>query len=180
LDFAREGVSGDYMHGSVLQCDTGKPLFMYYTPLCAPTAADATAGTLAAQPEYYGLAAVHAIGTGNFLNLSNPDWANVRAYAVKHANGTMTVVLDDVQDPASNGATTLQLALGANFDAGSRVDLTAGGLTATSGITLGGQSVQANGTLPAPTASAVAVNGSTLTVSVNAGTAKKNTLAPGS
>lgn len=180
LDFAREGVSGDYMHGSVLQCDTGKPLFMYYTPLCAPTAADATAGTLAAQPEYYGLAAVHAIGTGNFLNLSNPDWANVRAYAVKHADGTMTVVLDDVQDPASNGATTLQLSLGGNFDAGSRVDLTAGGLTATGGITLGGQSVQANGTLPAPTASAVSVSGSTLTVSVSAGSAALITLTPGS
>ena len=35
LDFAREGASGYYMHGTVLQCDTGKPLFMYYTPRCA-------------------------------------------------------------------------------------------------------------------------------------------------
>ena len=83
LDLAREGVSGDYMHGTVLQCDTGKPLFMYYTPLCAPTAAAASAGTLAAQPEYYGLATVREIGTGRFLNLTNPDWANVRAYAVR-------------------------------------------------------------------------------------------------
>ena len=54
---ARQGVAGDYMHGTVVQCDTAKPLFMYYTPLCAPTAADAAAGDLAAQPEYYGLAA---------------------------------------------------------------------------------------------------------------------------
>jgi hypothetical protein len=81
FDLAREGVAGDYMHGTILQCDTGKPLFMYYTPLCARTAADASAGNLAAQPEYYGLATVHAIGTGSFLNVTNPDWANVRAYA---------------------------------------------------------------------------------------------------
>ena len=72
LDMAREGVRGDYMHGTVLQCDTAKPLFMYYTPLCAPTAAAATAGQLAAQPEYYGLAAVHEIGTGNFLQRQQP------------------------------------------------------------------------------------------------------------
>ena len=180
LDFAREGVSGDYMHGTVLQCDTGKPLFMYYSPLCAPTAADATAGTLAAQPEYYGLAAVHAIGTGSFLTLSNPDWAAVRAYAIRHADGTMTVVLDNVQDPAGNAASTLQLDLGENFDAGSRIDLTASGLSATSGITLGGQSVQSTGTLPTPTATPVAVSGSTLTVSVPAGSAALITLTPGS
>lgn len=177
LDLAREGVAGDYMHGTILQCDTGKPLFMYYTPLCAPTAADASAGNLAAQPEYYGLATVHAIGTGSFLSVTNPSWASVRAYAVRHADGTMTVVLDNVTDPATNGATTLQLSLGANFTSGSRFDLTAsGGLTAKSGITLGGQSVQSNGSLAAPATTPVAVNGSTLTVSVNAGSAAVITL----
>jgi hypothetical protein len=177
LDLAREGVAGDYMHGTILQCDTGKPLFMYYTPLCAPTAADASAGNLRAQPEYYGLATVHAIGAGSFLNVTNPDWANVRAYAVRHADGTMTVVLDNVTDPASNGAATLQLSLGANFTSASRFDLTApGGLSAKTGITLGGQTVQPNGTLAAPTTTPVAVNGSTLNVTVNAGSAAVITL----
>ena len=84
LVVAREGAQGDYMHGTVVQCDTAKPLFMFYTPLCAPTAADAANGILSAQPEYYGLAAVHEVGTGAFLNLSNPDWASVRAYAIQH------------------------------------------------------------------------------------------------
>jgi Ricin-type beta-trefoil lectin domain/Glycosyl hydrolase family 79 C-terminal beta domain len=172
LDLAREGVSGYYMHGTVLQCNTAKPLFMYYTPLCAPTAADATAGDLAAQPEYYGLAAVHEVGTGNFLNVTNSSWAAVRAYAVQHSNGTMTVVLDNVQDPSSNGATTLQLDLGANFTSGEQSSLTASGLTATSGITLGGQTVQANGSLAAPTETPISVNGDTYTVTVPAGSAQ--------
>jgi hypothetical protein len=176
LAFARQGVAGDYMHGTVVQCDTSKPLFMFYTPLCAPTAADATAGILAAQPEYYGLATVHQIGTGNFLNVSNPAWATVRAYAVKHANGTMTVVLDNVQDPATNGPTTLQLSLGATFTSGSRIDLTAGGLTAKTGITLGGKTVQPDGTLPTPTSTPVTVQGNTLTVTVPAGSAALITL----
>nr|WP_237554866.1 glycosyl hydrolase family 79 C-terminal domain-containing protein [Streptomyces sp. SID4948] len=171
LDLARGGVAGDYMHGTVIQCDAPKPLFMYYTPLCAPTAADAAAGRLAAQPEYYGLAAVHQVGTGNFLGLDNPAYATLRAYAVRHPDGTMTVVLDNVQDPAANAATTVQLDLGSSFTSGRRVDLTAGGLTATGGITLGGQSVQSDGSLPAPAATPVAVNGATVTVAVPAGSA---------
>ena len=170
---ARQGVAGDYMHGTVLQCDSAKPLFMYYTPLCAPTAAAAAAGDLAAQPEYYGLAAVHDVGTGAFLNLSNPVWADVRAYAVQHANGTMTVVLDDVDNPSTTGPTTVQLDLGASYGSASQVNLSAsGGLTATSGITLGGQAVQANGVLPAPNPDSFEVGGDTTTVTVPAGSAE--------
>jgi hypothetical protein len=146
---------------------------MYYTPLCAPTAADASAGLLAAQPEYYGLAALRDVGTGEFLSLSNPAWADVRAYAVEHANGTMTVVLDDVDDPSTTGATTVQLDLGASYGWASRVSLTAsGGLTATGGITLGGQSVQADGTIAAPQAQGFDVGGDTATVTVPAGSAQ--------
>jgi hypothetical protein len=176
LATALDGVQGDYMHGTVIQCDTAKPLFMYYTPLCAPTAADATTGILAAQPEYYGLAAVHEIGAGQFLNLSNPDSANVRAYAIRHADGTVTVVLDDVQDPASSGPSTLRLVFGQSFSGGSRFDLTASSLSATSGITLGGQSVQASGALAAPNTTPVTVSGSTLTVTVASGSAAILTL----
>jgi hypothetical protein len=173
LVMAREGVAGDYMHGTVVQCDTAKPLFMYYTPLCAPTAADATAGDLAAQPEYYGLAAVRDVGTGAFLNLSNPVWADVRAYAVQHSNGTMTVVLDDVDNPSTTGPVTVQLDLGASYGWASQVDLSAsGGLTATSGITLGGQTVQASGALPAPKPAGFDVDGDAVTVTVPAGTAE--------
>ncbi|HEX9339165.1 MAG TPA: glycosyl hydrolase family 79 C-terminal domain-containing protein [Pseudonocardiaceae bacterium] len=177
LVLAREGAAGDYEHGTVVQCGSPKPLYMFYTPLCAATAAEATAGNVVAQPEYYGMAAVQQIGAGTFVGVSNPVWATVRGYAITHPNGTLTVVLDDVQDPASNGATTVQLALGGTYHSGSRVNLTAGSLTATSGITLGGQTVAANGILPAPATVPVTVNGSTLNVTVNAGSAAFLTLA---
>jgi hypothetical protein len=177
LVLAREGAAGDYMHGTVVQCGAPKPLYMFYTPLCAPTAADATAGNLAAQPEFYGLAAVHQIGAGTFVGVTNPAWATVRGYAVVHPNGTLTVVLDDVQDPASNGATTVQLSLGGSYHSGTRVNLTGGGLTATTGITLGGQTVQSNGTLAPPTTTPLTVNGNTLNVTVPAGSAAFLTLA---
>ena len=169
---AREGVSGDYEHGTVVECGSAKPLYMYYTPLCAPTAADAAAGDLAAQPEYYGLAAVGEIGPGEFLDVTNPDSANVHAYAIRHSNGTVTVVLDNFQDPSSNGATSLQLDLPASYGSGEEVNLTASGLSATSGITLGGQTVQPGGDLPAPTGTPVSVDGDTVTVSIPAGSAE--------
>lgn len=173
LVMARAGVAGDYMHGTVEQCGTSKPLYMYYTPLCAPTAADATEGILAAQPEYYGLAALRDIGTGRFLNLTNPSWADVRAYAIQHTDGTMTVVLDNVDDPSTTAATTLQLDLGAPYAWATEVNLTApGGLTATTAITLGGQTVQPDGTIPAPIPTGFDVTGSTATVTVPAGSAR--------
>ncbi|HEX4725622.1 MAG TPA: glycosyl hydrolase family 79 C-terminal domain-containing protein [Pseudonocardiaceae bacterium] len=176
LVISREGAAGDYEHGTVVQCGSAKPLYMFYTPLCAATAADATAGNVVAQPEYYGMAAVQQIGDGTFVGVDNPVWATLRGYAITHPNGTLTVVLDNLRDSASNGATTVQLALGGTYHSGTRVNLTAGSLTATTGITLGGQTVAANGTLHAPTTTPVTVNGTTLNVTVNAGSAAFLTL----
>jgi hypothetical protein len=178
LTTAREGVAGDYLHGTIVQCRSAKPLYMYYTPLCAPTAADAAAGRLAAQPEYYGLAAAHLIGTGAFLPIDDPAWATVRAFALKHTDGTMTVVLDNVQNPARNGPTTLRLALGASFGTGRKVELTAGSLTATTGITLGGQTVSPGGHLAPPRSTPFQVGGNTLTLSIPAGSADILLLTP--
>lgn len=74
-----------------------------------------------------------------------------------------------MQDPGSNGASTLQLDFGRSFSSGSSFSLSASSLTSTTGITLGGQSVLDNGTLAAPTTEPVSVGGSTLTVTVPAG-----------
>jgi hypothetical protein len=176
LNFAQEGVAGYYMHGTVTQC-YGTSTFPYYTPLCAASAADAAAGNLSAQPEYYGLAAVHAVGTGNFLKVNNPASATVRAYAVQHADNSVTVVLDNVADPASNGATTVQLNLPQAYASASRFDLSASGLTTQTGITLGGQAVQSDGTLPAPTTTSSTLGTNTFSASVPAGDAALITFA---
>ena len=168
LNFAQEGAAGYYMHGTVTQC-YGTSSFPYYTPLCAATAADAAAGKLSAQPEYYGLAAVHGVGTGSFLQVTNPASATVRAYAVQHADNSVTVVLDNVADPAGNGATSVQLNLPRTYASASRFDLSASSLTTQSGITLGGQTVQSDGTLPAPTTTSYTVGSPTFSASVPAG-----------
>ena len=176
LNFAQEGAAGYYMHGTVTQC-YGTSSFPYYTPLCAATAADAAAGNLSAQPEYYGLAAVHAVGTGSFLQVSNSASATVRAYAIQHADKSVTVVLDNVADPASNGATTVQVNLPQTFASASRFDLSSSSLSTQSGITLGGQTMHSDGTLPAPTTTSSTVGASTFSAAVPAGDAALITFA---
>jgi hypothetical protein len=163
LLIAQQGiVNADFMGGtnSAGACDP-------YTPLCPTT------GDLTAEPVYYGMLATGLAGTGRFVALDNPDAANVRAYAVRSGH-RLTVVLDDVQDPAANGATTITLKLGGDFRSGRLIRLTTSspaGLSATTGITLGGHQVGSHGGFLPPRFTRVAVRDQTATVTVPAGSA---------
>jgi hypothetical protein len=154
-------VNADYMDGTnAAGCDP-------YTPLCPTT------GDLTARPIYYGMLATELVGTGRFAALDNPDTADVRAYALEQGH-RLTVVLDDIQDPATNGATTVTLSLGANFHSGRLTALTTSSpaaLSATTGITLGGQQVGPHGAYPPPQSTPIAVRNQTATVTVPAGSA---------
>ena len=160
LLLAQEGVQGADYHGGISGCGP-------YSPLCGSSDA------LTAQPLFYGFLAVNQVGTGSFLTVDNADSANVRAYAVQNGSG-LTVVLDDVQDPSSNGPTEVTLSLPQSYSQAQSTVLatsSSAGLSATSGITLGGQQISSGGVLPAPTYTAVPVSGSTVTVPVAAGSA---------
>ncbi|MDI5968852.1 glycosyl hydrolase family 79 C-terminal domain-containing protein [Streptomyces sp. SL13] len=162
LLIAQQGiVNADFMDGTnAAGCDP-------YSPLCPGT------GDLTAKPLYYGMLATELVGTGRFATLDNPDPADVRAYAVSDGQH-LTVVLDNVQDPASNGASTVTLNLGGDFAAGQLTALTtssSAGLAATSGITLGGQQVGPHGAFPTPQSTPVSVDGRTAKVTVPAGSA---------
>jgi hypothetical protein len=161
LLLARSGVANADFEGGISGCGA-------YSPLC-----ESSGGTLTAQPVFYGLIATSLVGTGNFVSVTNPDSASVRAYAVKNGSD-LTVVLDDVQDPSSNGPTSVSLHLGATFPQGQMTVLatsSSAGLSAKTGITLGGQQIGPDGSFPAPTSTPVTVTGQTATVSVNAGSA---------
>jgi hypothetical protein len=162
LLIAQQGiVNADFMDGTnAAGCDP-------YSPLCPGT------GDLTAQPIYYGMLATELVGTGRFAALDNPDTADVRAYAVRHGH-RLTVVLDDVQDPATNGATTVTLKLGSGFGSGRLTTLTtssSAGLSATTDITLGGQQVGPHGAFLPPRSTPVSVHNQTATVTVPAGSA---------
>jgi hypothetical protein len=97
----------------------------------------------------------------------------MRAYAVRHGH-RLTVVLDDVQDPATNGATTVTLNLGGDFRSGRLTALTTSspaGLAATTDITLGGQQVGPHGAFLPPRSTPVSVHNHTATVTLPTGSA---------
>jgi hypothetical protein len=162
LLIAQQGiVNADFMGGTnAAGCDP-------YTPLCPTT------GDLTARPIYYGMLATELVGTGRFAALDNSDAADIRAYAVRQGH-RLTVVLDDVQDPATNGATTVTLNLGGVFRSGRLTALTtssSAGLSATADITLGGQQVGPHGAFPPPRSTPVPVHDRTATITVPAGSA---------
>lgn len=162
LLLASNGVTSADFHGSVSGCGP-------YSPLC--TSAGGTG--LTARPVFYGMLASTLAGTGTFVTVTNPAAATIRAYAIKNGAG-LTVVLDNVQDPAHAAATTISINLGQAFHQGQKVVLatSAGsGLSATTGITLGGHPINPDGTFPAPTRTPVQVSGQTATVPINAGSA---------
>ena len=161
LLLAQEGVQGADYHGSISGC-------ALYSPLCV-----SSGSTLTAQPLFYGFLAVNQVGTGSFLTVDNADSANVRAYAVQNGSN-LSVVLDDVQDPSSHGATNVTLTLPESYSQAKSTVLatsSSSGLSATSGVTLGGKQISSSGVFPAPTYTTVPVSGSTVTVSVAAGSA---------
>lgn len=163
LLIAQQGVvNADFMGGTNAAgaCDP-------YAPMCPTT------GDLTAQPIYYGLLATELVGTGRFAAVTNPDSADVRAYAVRQGR-RLTIVLDDVQDPSANGATTVTLNLGAFYPTGRLTALTTSspaGLAATTGITLGGSQVGPHAVFPTPRTTPVIVHGQRATVTLPAGSA---------
>ena len=117
--------------------------------------------------------ATELAGTGRFAALDNTDAADVRAYAIRDGH-RLTVVLDDVQDPAADGATTVTLHLGDDFRSGRLTALTTSspaGLSAATDITLGGQQVGPHGTFLPPRSAPVSVHNQTATVTLPAGSA---------
>jgi hypothetical protein len=157
---ASNGVSSADFSGGVSGCGT-------YWPAC-------TSGSgFTGEPVLYGILAIGLVGTGHFVSVSDPDYANIRAYAIE--NGPqLTVVLDDVQNPAGNGPTTVTLSLSTAFSEGSQTLLStssSAGLSAQTGITLGGQTLAGNGTFPAPRWTPVTVAGHSVTVTLKAATA---------
>ncbi|HEY3560291.1 MAG TPA: glycosyl hydrolase family 79 C-terminal domain-containing protein [Kribbella sp.] len=155
--------------------------YRYYGAFCAPDQQHLDAEQLAASPLYYGLWAFHQVPVGRYLDLQVPDdqLGALRAYAVEGRRGEVTLVLINLQDPASEGtARDVTVQLPGDFASGTAITLSsadAAGLSSldASAITLGGQQVDPSGAVTGSrTSEPVAVNGSRTTVHVAPGTAR--------
>ncbi|HYU66927.1 MAG TPA: hypothetical protein VEK09_09260 [Jatrophihabitantaceae bacterium] len=156
--------------------------YRYYGAFCGADQAALDAEHLSAAPLYYGLWAFRQVPTGRFadVNLADTDLDRLRAYAVQGLAGELTIVLINVQDPASATATsdTVALTLPLAYRSGRAVTLASsspGGLGSTdaSGISLGGQTISTTGIASdAPAGTAASVSGKSSTITVAPGTAQ--------
>jgi hypothetical protein len=148
LRLAQAGVASVDFHGRIAGCNP-------YSPLC--TAPERT--QLTAQPEFYGLLAVRQVGSGRFLSVAASDPAGVPTYAVQTGPGRMSVVLDNF-GPATTVA--VHISHGHYRHAWQTVLATSSprGLSAVSGITLGGRRITTDGILPEPLYARVKLSGS--------------------
>ncbi len=166
------GVIGENFHSNIALCGGPKPPGAAYTPFCGATTADAAAGTLIPQPEYYALRMLQEIGTGNFAPIDSTDTTNLRSYAVKR-DTRLRLVLDNL-----GASRTVTVNLGGTYTQGDLIRLTGPRLTATTGITLGGGTVRGDGTFSGATHTRVSVSGTILTLTLPATTATLLTLNP--
>jgi hypothetical protein len=156
--------------------------YRYYGAFCAADQAALDAGQLSATPLYYGLWAFRQVPVGQFLDLdlADTDLPMLRAYAVHARNGNVTVVLVNIQDPASAASTddTVSLQLPWRVCRGSALTLRSSapeGLASldAGAVSLGGQTVSPTGEASGrPTSVPVAVDGQSSTVTVAPGTAQ--------
>jgi hypothetical protein len=135
-----------------------------YTPI-----ADSGGAVVEARPEYYGILLFTLAGQGTLYttNLSGIGSLNITAYAVKSAFGTLNIVVVN-KDSAQNLQLTVQLPQSATSAALLEMtQLTSGAsgpsLSATSGVTIQGASVGANGSFSPGAAYTLSASGAALT-----------------
>ena len=188
---AQHGVSGVGIQGGLAACRG-------YTPLCVPGAQGAAAGTgpgidatadaslgaapapggrLATQPEFYGLLLVHELESGRWLPLAanqhGPEWEA----AVEMPDGAVKVV---VVNPSPGDAADITVRGLGSIDRAGVQWLTGPSLTATSGVTLGGAAVGADGGWQPHPDTALSIDANSVAVQIPAASAALVTLSTGS
>jgi hypothetical protein len=152
---ASHGVAGLNFHGGLGPCAVGGGILSpWYSPLCTRPG-----GGLTARPELYALLALRSLAGCAFVPVAYRTSANVSVYGLRAADGTLHVVIDDMRVRAwlragrrAPAPLPLRVTLHVNpsYRSASLVRLLAPALTATQGVTLGGASLRADGTLPPP------------------------------
>lgn len=146
---ALNGGTGVNMHGG--GNGTG------YTPI-----ADNDGVVLEARPEFYGLLMFTLFGKGNLLTTTvSAGDLNVTAYSVQTSSGGVNILLgnkDSTQD------VQLRIACGQSVKKATLLEMAAPGLSATSGVTIQGVSVNADGSFtPGAPYAAPEINGEVVT-----------------
>ena len=181
---ARQGVAGLNFHGALGSCREGGTIVSpWYSPLC-----ELAGGQLRARPEYYALLLLRSLEGCAFVSATYRTSRNVSVYALRAPDGTLRVVIDDMQLPAGAASRTgrksragpvrVVLKVEPAYQHAGVTRLSAPSPYAKGAVTLGGASLRPDGTLPAPVPTAVSGSSGRFVLRVAAGSAAVVSLAP--
>ena len=130
LTGAEHGASGMYLNGFLSTNCRG------YTPLCQVRTNQYTA-----QPVYYGMLFTHLLGAGHLLPVTVKSASHITAHALRSAQGTVRVVIENL----TSSAAAVSLHAGSASGTADVLHLTGPSLAATSGVRIQGAAVPADG-----------------------------------
>jgi hypothetical protein len=169
------GVAGINLEGNPANCEG-------YTPVCAPSAQALATGALRAQPEWYALLLARALeGERPLHTIVSPGPTvrpNVEATSFAAADGTLQFVLVDDDAPGERPV-AMRVHVGGGYHGATILRLTAPSPEALSGVSLGGETVAANGSWSEPAVLPHVTNvGGVITVNMKPSSAALVTVAP--
>jgi hypothetical protein len=169
------GVAGINFHGDPGNCRG-------YAPLCAPTTTRLQTGALSVRPEWYALLLAkaligdRAVRTRLAWNRPPGQRPNLTVTTLRAADGRLHMVIVD-DDPPGSARVSLHLHVPRRYHVAKQLALTAPSPFASTGVRLGGRSVQADGSWSEPRRlPSVARHGSLIAVSVSPSSAVLLTL----
>jgi hypothetical protein len=107
LNTLQQGVTRIAYHSSLLTCTGGPPM----SPICSGGPYLQPDGSVQERANYFGLSMVASLGTGKFLKLEQAGGGLSFAYALKHADGSTSVIVANENDPAKDAQTEVTLSL---------------------------------------------------------------------
>src|SRR5439155_9626691 len=131
----------------------------WYSPLCA-----LPGGALRARPEYYALLLLRSLEGCAFVPVAYSTARNIDVFALRAADGSLRVVIDDMEVPApprpgkrapAPAPALITLRADPSYGQASIVRLSAPFAGAEEGVSLGGASVGADGSFAAPLSAAL-------------------------
>lgn len=164
---ATEGVTQLNFHGGLEACKGGAP----GSPLCDSGPHGKPNGTLTMRPQYYGIMMANKLGAGDFLQSEVGGNENIYAYPVKHADGTMSLMVVNQNDPEKDAPVNISLTLPTQAATGTMTQMSGPGLatqdeTRIDGMESSGEPLETQGKIPSFNA-----GDQTFDIALNSGTA---------
>lgn len=166
LSAAQMGISRVSFHSSLLTCTGGPPM----SAICAGGAYLQPNGQVGERANYFGLSMVGEMAPGEFLKLDAAGGGLAYPYAVRHADGSISVAVVNNNNPETDAQATVSLQLPGKALTGTMTQMTGAAYAAQDGTLIDGAA--AEGT-PAPerlTVPGFAYGSSTQTFPLTAGT----------